>query len=76
MFSASLRNAAGLKAVLDLVDKDYSSDCGEQIGAVASVQSMWSLLFLEAVLVSVYCTNHCVSQSPCKSTEMDCKSIS
>ena len=28
LFSASLRNAASLKAVLDLVDKDYSQDAG------------------------------------------------
>ena len=28
LFSASLRNAGSLKAVLDLVDKDYSQDAG------------------------------------------------
>jgi len=28
LFSASLRSAASLKAVLDLVDKDYSQDAG------------------------------------------------
>ncbi len=30
LFSASLRNAASLKAVLDLVDKDYSQDAGRR----------------------------------------------
>ena len=30
LFSASLKNAASLKAVLDLVDKDYSQDAGKQ----------------------------------------------
>ena len=28
LFFASLRNAASLKALLDLVDKDYSQDAG------------------------------------------------
>ena len=30
LLSASLRDAAGLKAVLDLVDKEYSQDAGER----------------------------------------------
>ena len=30
LFSASLRNAASLKAVLDLVDKDSSQDAGNR----------------------------------------------
>lgn len=29
LFSATLKNAVGLKAVLDLVDKDFSQDAGE-----------------------------------------------
>ena len=28
LFSATLKDAAGLKAVLDLVDKDFSQDAG------------------------------------------------
>ena len=32
LFSASLRNAASLKAVLDVVDKDYSQDAGKSDG--------------------------------------------
>lgn len=31
LFFASLRNAASLKAVLDLVDKDYSQDAGAAV---------------------------------------------
>ena len=31
LFSASLKNAASLKAVLDLVDKDYSCDAGARV---------------------------------------------
>ena len=34
LFSASLRNAASLKAVLDLVDKDYSRDAGACVSKV------------------------------------------
>lgn len=30
LLSASLRDAASLKAVLDLVDKEYSQDAGER----------------------------------------------
>lgn len=29
LFSATLKDAAGLKAVLDLVDKDFSQDAGK-----------------------------------------------
>lgn len=29
LFSATLKDAAGLKAVLDLVDKDFSQDAGQ-----------------------------------------------
>ena len=79
LFFASLRNAASLKAVLDLVDKDYSQDAG---AAVCLLPCPKPILHLTGRAQRLAHTPHASTdealryvQCPSTSVKMDCRYI-